>query len=241
MDRNQLDAAMAATQIGHRVLSGSVGRLSDEQVREPSLLPGWTRGHLLTHLARNADSHVRMLSAAEEGKQVEQYVGGREGRAADIEAGASRAAPDLIADFENTAEGLFALWPKISPGTWDEGVIAVHGGQPAYACVFSRLRETEIHHVDLDVGYGIDDWPAEFVSLSFPGIAGSLEERVPAGTRLEVIATDMDLSFSTGDGDLVEVVRGPARVLLAWLAGRDAPTGELESESGSLPDLGAWL
>ncbi len=34
----------------------------------PSLLPGWTRGHVLTHIARNADSFVRVLEAARSGR-----------------------------------------------------------------------------------------------------------------------------------------------------------------------------
>ena len=33
--------------------------LSDAQVREPSSLPGWTRGHVLTHIARVG--HARSL------------------------------------------------------------------------------------------------------------------------------------------------------------------------------------
>ena len=38
--------------------------LTDDQVLRPSLLPGWTVGHVLTHVARNADSHVRRAEAA---------------------------------------------------------------------------------------------------------------------------------------------------------------------------------
>ena len=36
--------------------------LTDDQAREPSLLPGWSRGHVLTHLARNADAMVNLLT-----------------------------------------------------------------------------------------------------------------------------------------------------------------------------------
>ena len=54
----------------------------------PSLLPEWTRGHVLTHIARNADSFVRVLEAARRGEVVTQYEGGVAGRNADIEAGA---------------------------------------------------------------------------------------------------------------------------------------------------------
>src|ERR1035441_5721059 len=46
-----LDRLGAATA---RLLATSAG-FTDAQVREPSLLPGWTRGHGLSHVARNAD------------------------------------------------------------------------------------------------------------------------------------------------------------------------------------------
>src|ERR1022692_5071277 len=35
--------------------------LTDPGVREPSLLPGWTRGHVLSHPARNADGLGNLL------------------------------------------------------------------------------------------------------------------------------------------------------------------------------------
>jgi uncharacterized protein (TIGR03083 family) len=36
-------------------LLATVRGFGDADVRRPSLLPGWTRGHLLTHLARSGD------------------------------------------------------------------------------------------------------------------------------------------------------------------------------------------
>ena len=57
----------------------------------PSLLPGWTVGHVLTHLARNADSMVRVLDAAERGEVVERYPGGMPTRNADIDGGCAPA------------------------------------------------------------------------------------------------------------------------------------------------------
>ena len=66
--------------------------IDDATARRPTALPGWTLGHLLTHVARNADSHVRRAEAARRGEVIEQYVGGWEGRTAEIEAGATRSA-----------------------------------------------------------------------------------------------------------------------------------------------------
>src|SRR5829696_3975021 len=90
-----------ATAAHQRVLATLEG-LTDDQARSPSLLPNWSIGHVLTHLARNADSFVRLLSAAERGGIVEQYEGGAAGRAAAIEAGAGRPGDALVEDLRTS-------------------------------------------------------------------------------------------------------------------------------------------
>lgn len=57
---------------------------------EPSALPGWTRAHLLTHLARNADGLGNLLTWAETGVERSMYGPGN-ARDDDIEAGSGRA------------------------------------------------------------------------------------------------------------------------------------------------------
>ncbi|MGH3184589.1 MAG: maleylpyruvate isomerase N-terminal domain-containing protein, partial [Streptosporangiaceae bacterium] len=82
-------------QASHRAMLDTVAGLDEVGVRAPSRLHGWTVGHVLTHLARNADSHTRMLRAALRGEAVEQYPGGRQERADSIDAGAGRPASEL--------------------------------------------------------------------------------------------------------------------------------------------------
>jgi len=79
-------------------LTVGLAGLTDGDARRPSLLPDWTIAHTLTHIARNADSHVLMLEAASGGEIGAQYPGGMEQRNADIEAGAGRSAAELVAD-----------------------------------------------------------------------------------------------------------------------------------------------
>src|SRR3954470_8521222 len=87
----------------HATLERHIAGLTDEVARQPSLLPDWTVGHVLSHIARNADSVVRRLEGAARGVVVDQYVGGPEGRATEIEEGAGRPATDLAADVRRTA------------------------------------------------------------------------------------------------------------------------------------------
>ena len=93
-------------QAAHSRLAAAIDDLPDAVVRQPSLLPDWTVGHVLTHLARNAEAMVRRIEAATRGELIDQYPGGARGRAAEIEAGADRPAHELITDVRNWAQRL---------------------------------------------------------------------------------------------------------------------------------------
>lgn len=79
-------AAVAA----HRRTWASASTMADDDFRAPSLLPGWSRGHVPAHWARNADGQTRMLLAVMRGEVASQYPGGDARRASDIETGAAR-------------------------------------------------------------------------------------------------------------------------------------------------------
>ncbi|HUR14020.1 MAG TPA: maleylpyruvate isomerase N-terminal domain-containing protein [Mycobacteriales bacterium] len=112
---------IAACGASHARLLTAVEGLSDAEVRAPSLLPGWSVGHVLTHLARNADSVVRRLVAAAEQRQVTQYEGGADGRAADIEAGAGRPAAELLRDLAEACAALDARVAVVTDEVWWSG------------------------------------------------------------------------------------------------------------------------
>src|SRR3954452_11064204 len=97
-DAPPMAAARAALAASHRRLFATIDGLGEDGVRAPSRLPGWTVGHLLTHIARNADSLTRRMVAAARDEIGDQYPGGAAGRAAEIEAGAGRPAAELVAD-----------------------------------------------------------------------------------------------------------------------------------------------
>lgn len=178
VDRSELDGALAGCRAAHRRLFATIRAIDEAAVRRPSRLPGWTVGYLLTHLARNADSHVRMLLAAERGESVEQYAGGAEQRAADIEAGASMPRDALVTDVGQSAIDLEAVWETTSAAGW-----AGHGlrrGLP-WPCVdlpFHRWREVEVHHVDLGLGHEPTDWPEEYVARELPLAVAGIPRRV---------------------------------------------------------------
>jgi maleylpyruvate isomerase len=167
-------AVIAGCQASHRRLSGTLGSLTDDAARAPSRLPGWTVGHVLTHLARNADSHARILEAAGRGEAVEQYAGGYEQRTADIEAGAGRPAVDLVDDVRRAATALEKAWVA-----WDGHGLSGGEEWPCRRLPFLRWREVEIHHVDLGLGYEAADWPADYLAIELPRALATVPDRLP--------------------------------------------------------------
>lgn len=105
-------AAIAACRAAHQRLLVTVSGVDDETVRRPSRLPAWSVGHVLTHLARNADGHVLRLEGALRGEEVARYPGGPEQRDRDIEQGAGRPATELIADVADSAKRLEVTWDR---------------------------------------------------------------------------------------------------------------------------------
>lgn len=160
---------IAAVAAAHRRLIERIGGLSDADVRRPSLLPDWTVGHVLTHLARNADSHVRRTEAAVAGVVVDQYPGGYEARAAEIDAGASRPAAEIVADVRQSATALEHAWRETPEHAWAAISRDVSGRErPLRELPARRWQEAEVHLVDLDIGVPHRDWSDGFVSAWLP-------------------------------------------------------------------------
>ncbi|MGH3319683.1 MAG: maleylpyruvate isomerase N-terminal domain-containing protein, partial [Streptosporangiaceae bacterium] len=86
-------------------LVATIDGLSDEDVRGPSLLPGWTRGHVLAHIARNADAMRNLVTSARTGADIPMYPS-RERRDADIERDAPRPSAEHRRDLAESARAL---------------------------------------------------------------------------------------------------------------------------------------
>lgn len=155
-------AEIDACRDAHRRLLATVSTIPDHEFGDPSRLPGWSRAHVVTHLARNADSHAFLIEGAALGEVRHQYPS-PEARAADIEAGAGQPPRWLRDDLERACAGLEKAWDDLPDDRWDEKVVVTSGGRPAGELVFRRLREVEVHHVDLDTGYSSTDWPDSYV------------------------------------------------------------------------------
>jgi maleylpyruvate isomerase len=213
---------------------------SDADLAEPSLCAGWTRGHVLTHLARNAEGIADTLAAALRDEIVERYPGGWDARNAAIEEGAGRPFAAQVADVRDTAERLDRVLGAVGEvGGWGK---ATAEDQTAGSWVYRRWREVEIHRVDLATDYTPDRWPPAFVSAELPQAAESLAKRVDSAVLVTVTADGslapehVGKQWRAGDGAPVEV-SGPDWAVLAWLAGRASAAGDALTAA---PPLNAW-
>jgi maleylpyruvate isomerase len=218
---------LASVQEATERLLTAVGALDNAAVTERSRLPGWTRGHILAHLARNADALVNVF----EGRPM---YASAETRETDIERDAPRPLDVQLADVRESAARL----RRAAAGTadWSRTVELRNGVTDSASRVpFRRWVEVELHHVDLGIGYELEDLPAEFVEREIEFLAQRFAGHpdVPP-TRL----TDGTRAWDTGqkeDGPAVTVTGGRAD-LLGWLAGRRDGSA-LKVTGGVLPVL----
>jgi maleylpyruvate isomerase len=189
--------------------------LRNDAVLAPSLCAGWSRGHVLSHLARNADALGRVCTVALTGAPGTMYAS-QEARDAEIEAGARRPAAAQSADIIESAERLEALLGALRPEHADVEVERVPGGPTITvgAVPFMRLRELVFHHVDLDACFRFDRVAPEVLDLL---LADSVERlrRQPDAPSVR-LTTPAGGSWVVGDGRTL--VTGSPAGLLLWVA-----------------------
>ncbi len=215
-------------------------QLDDESARGPSVLPGWTRAHVIAHLSRNADAFTQVLRQVAAGEPAHMYAS-NEARAADIEE--TLRTHDLDGLRQDAEQACGRLADELAACDSDPGApyARVVGGEETWplASIGRRRRtEVEIHHADLDFGYRPDDWPADF-SLAMVKQRQDEMAALPQGCPSMVLsATDVAGLWKFGEGQGPEI-HGTAGDLAWWLVGRGGGRG-LTSSSGELPDLGRW-
>ncbi|MCX6396044.1 MAG: maleylpyruvate isomerase family mycothiol-dependent enzyme [Propionibacteriales bacterium] len=231
------DSILGALQLSDQRAIRTVDSLEDDRWREPSLLPGWTRAHVVAHLALNAEGFARSFEALQDGAQVPTYDS-VEGRDADIETLAAAAPSEIRDRYFGATKRLRHLFGSLTEDQWAGSVTRFPGsaGVPIEDVPAARRGEVEIHHADLDAGYTAADWPTDFTRDVLDTVVGdrAASDATPA---LKVRATDLGQDWHLGADS--PVISGPAAALAWWLLGRDDGRG-LTSDHDPLPALGPW-
>lgn len=217
----------------------TVDAMTDEAWRGPSLLPGWTRAHVVAHLVLNAEGLAGALEGVVAGEAVPMYVSpeARDHEIDELSVEDVRPVRDrLLASTTRFADAVSVL----SERDWAASIERVPGGATfaAAAVPAMRWREVEIHHADLDAGYSHRDWDAAFADAAVDHLAARQAE-TRTGDGFTVVLTDLDRTRGVGSvGAGAPEVRGSAADVAWWLSGRG--DGEGLTCDGGLPPIGAW-
>lgn len=199
----------------------------------PSRLPGWSVGHVVTHVARNADGLRRVLIGARVEQQLQPYDS-RQARDADIEQGAARSTDTIALDLVAADRHLAQTIDELPRPVWEFPIDLGRGGPaPAAVVIGTRLGEVEMHHDDLGVDGGLDLLTDAQAARLLAAMQQSYVRTrdVPAMTLQPEGGTPIQVR---GGGP---VVAGSSLGLVRWLAGRG--DGGVHG-AGPLPVLPAW-
>jgi len=228
------DTALAWAVDGQARFERAVAECSD--LRGPSRLPGWTRGHVVTHVARSAEALVRLLTWARTEVETPMYPS-MEARAADIEAGAGRPLPEQLDDLRSTGAAFVAAAEGLSPKHWQATVHTRHGSFPASTVPWMRVREVWLHLVDLNVGAELDVLPEDIATALVRDVASWMGTRVPARIELQIPGAK-PVTFGPENNAPVPV-SGRVQDLAGWLTGRSH--GDRLMAPYGLPELPRWI
>jgi maleylpyruvate isomerase len=232
------DVLLAWVDEGQRALEERLAALDDASVAQPSRLPGWTRGHVLTHVARNADALVNLLTWARTGSPTPMYPSA-EARNAGIEAGAARQIAGQRDDVAATARRLMETARAMRSRDWRATVRSAQGREiPASEIPWMRVRELWIHLADLDIGPGFELLPDAVAEALVHDVAGWMDSRVER--RIALVGA-VDVAFG-GAADQPPVrVHGTPQELAEWLVGRSGGEALRVEGGGPPPELPRWL
>jgi maleylpyruvate isomerase len=212
----------------------AIGGLGEPELRAPSALPGWSRAHVLAHVARNADGLKNLLTWADTGVETPMYPS-PEAREADIEAGAQRGAADILADFVASAARFEQYAARMPDDAWAREA-RNRQGAPVSGAVVARMRVSEltIHLADLDRGYDLDRALGLLGPLAGEVVQHAITSRSAHLPALRLVAEGTgEWTMGAAPG---ATVTGTSGQLLAWLSGRSGGEGL----DGDVPRIPAW-
>lgn len=232
---HDVEAHRSLLQDANARLVRTVDGLTDDDWEVATGLPGWSRAHVVAHLALNSEGLAGAMGGVVAGEPVPMYAS-QEARDGDIEELAQAAPVELRARLLAGVTELEDALRAVPEDAWGAAIERTPGSGRAFVAAAvpgMRLREVEIHHADLGAGYSHRDWPTAFAAL----VLDAMVKRGGASDPFTADPTDLDGTWSFGEGG--PTVSGSAADLAWWLTGRGAGEG-LTSDSGVLPGIEEW-
>jgi maleylpyruvate isomerase len=228
------EQALAWMRDGTMKLLADVAALTDAELDGPTALPGWSRRHLLSHIAANAGALRNLVHWARTGEERRMYASAGQ-RDADIAAGAALPVAQLRSRIESSAQSLAGDLATMPDEAWDAKIVTAQGlTRSASEIPWMRDREVYVHAVDLSAGTGWADLPAGFLAALLDDVTARRSAKAD-GPALSVTATNTGRAWDVAGVGAPVLVSAPLADLAAYLTGRPAPALR------DAPSLPAWL
>jgi maleylpyruvate isomerase len=214
-----------------------LAQLSDEALDADSLLPGWSRRHVLAHLGHNAAALCRLMDWATTGVETPMYES-TEQRAREIDEGATLSAAGLRNLFDHSVARLEDKWRHAPASAWSAQVRTAQGRLvPASETAWMRTREVWIHAVDLGNGGRFGDFPLVVLESLLDDVV-AMWRRKDVGGGLVLRVEDRNSVAVQPDSQPLGTVAGSLAAVTRWAVGRGASRVEI---SGDLDVPPRWL
>lgn len=213
------------------MMSATIQTLSSEELAADSLCEGWSRAHVVAHLASNGRSLVKLVDWAISGEPQKLYAS-QDARNAEIDQLAALPREELLAAFDESAT-YFAQECERLAGELAVEEVDLHGKIiPATSIVALRIAEVVIHHHDLDTAWTIEEADPDSQENAVEAAVRTMRVKDAPGMTLRSEEGD---EWVIGDGSLI--VRADRAGLVEWLArGNDR---YIEAD-GPIPQLPTW-
>ncbi|MEO8107019.1 MAG: maleylpyruvate isomerase family mycothiol-dependent enzyme [Actinomycetes bacterium] len=203
----------------------------------PSGLPSWSRAQLVGHLAGSARGLINLCDWAATGVETPMYPS-PEVRAAQIAERAGLPWPDLVAEVSAAQAALATRLEALTEPVATRSLRLASGAAVTPTDIAAlRIREIEIHRVDLAAEYQPVDWSHVFTLRTFSQLTPFFLEHRDVGAQ---VLRSVDSGSCWTVGVAGPDLWGTEADLLAWLIGR--PHGPLRTSDGAaLPDSPVWV
>lgn len=222
-----------------------LANLADDDLARPSLLPGWTRAHVVAHVGYNARALTRLVTWGRTGVETPMYRSPQQ-RGREIERGSTLPARALRNLFAHSEVHLNVEWRDVEEGRWDAPVVTAQGRTvPLRETAWMRTREVWVHAVDLDASGSYVDFPPDLLDALLSDVPRAWARR---GEEVALVLepSDRPVPVVVGAADAAAPhVGGTAAALARWLTGRGARRlvvdGRALDDGATLPAIPRWF
>lgn len=236
-----LSERLTLARLGTSHYSRQLSLIDNADFDEDTNLAGWTRSHIIAHVAYNAIALCNLMHWANTGEKTPMYSS-PQARNEEIAYGATLI-PDALRNLhEHSVARLDVDWRDSSEEAWAHEVLTAQGRTvPASETLWMRSREVWIHAVDLGAVAGFGDIPEIILTTLAAEITAKWAgQGVGEGLVLVDAATgDRYAAAPAADGGAEIEVTGSLAGIVRYAAGRGAEG--VTSSTGEVPEPPRWL